>query len=234
VGTYDVTTNAFGFLTQTADGVVISEDAPTVRDFPLQPAPSHRVSGHVRDTGGEPFANATVRVLGTPISPATTDANGFYSFAAVPEGEYDVRTQAGGCSDPQTQHLVVDGEETLDFRLAQRRDAFGYFCEVPTPGYIEAGAVLPLAGDDASTEVNLPFPFAFYGQTYNSAHVTTNGSLNFLTPDVNFGNGAIPSTEPPNAAIYPYWDDLYVDDLASVRSELLRVGAEPDVRHRVA
>jgi hypothetical protein len=38
---------------------------------------------------------------------------------------------------------------------------------------------LPLTGDDAAHTVPLPFPFYFYGQTYDAAFVTTNGHLNF-------------------------------------------------------
>ena len=64
---------------------------------------------------------------------------------------------AGRCNDPQTLHLVVDGDETLDFALVQRQDAFGYFCQVRTPGYIEANTILPLTGDDVSVPVTLPF-----------------------------------------------------------------------------
>jgi hypothetical protein len=223
VGTYDVTASAFGYVTQTANGVAITDGGTTTRDFPLDPAPSHTVSGHVRDSDLNPLANATVTILGTPIPPATTDANGFYSFASVPEGEYDVRAEAGRCNDPQTQHLVVDGDETLDFALPQRSDSFGYFCVIQDINYIEANTVLPLTGDDASIPVSLPFPFTFYGQTYNTAHVATNGFLNFLAPNATFSNSGIPSTFAPNGAIYPFWDDLFVDASASVRTQLLGV-----------
>ncbi|SCL31872.1 Serine protease, subtilisin family [Micromonospora rhizosphaerae] len=221
VGTYEVTATAFGFRQQAVSGLVISEGATTIQDLALQPAPSHAVSGQVRNNDGEPVANATVTVLGKPIAPATTDANGGYSFPSVPEGEYDVRAAAGGCSDQQEQHLVVDGDETLDFTLPQRRDEYGYFCQVSTPGYLEADTVLPLSGDDQSTQVDLPFPFSFYGQTYETAHVSTNGLVNFLGPNSEFFNTSIPSTAAPNAAIYPYWDDLVVDGAASVRTQVL-------------
>jgi hypothetical protein len=44
----------------------------------------------VRDSSGAPIANATVTLLNSPLPPATTDINGFYSFASVPEGSYTV------------------------------------------------------------------------------------------------------------------------------------------------
>lgn len=223
VGTYDATASAFGFLPETATGLVISDGVTTTQDFALTLAPSHPVSGVVRDHVGNPIPNATVTILNTPIPPATTDANGFYSFASVPEGTYDVRAEAGRCNDPQTRQLVVGpGDVTdFDFTLPQRSDSFGYFCEIVPFSFIEATTELPLSGDDAATQVDLPFPFTFYGQTYNTAFVSTNGFLNFQEFNARFFNEAIPNPNPPNAAIYPYWDDLFVDFEASVRTELL-------------
>ena len=227
IGTYDVSARAFGFATSTAT-VEIMEGATTTQDFALTPAPSHAVSGHVHDTAGNPLANATVKILGTPIPEATTDATGAYSFASVPEGEYDVRAASGRCYDPQTQHLVVDGPETLDFDLQLRTDNFGYFCQVVAPSYVEASNVLPLGGDDASIQVSLPFTFTFYGEDYTSAHVATNGFLNFLSPNASFFNSSIPSSFAPNGAIYPFWDDMFIESDSSVRTETL--GTAPNRR----
>jgi hypothetical protein len=222
IGTYDVSTAAFGYLSQTANGVAINENATTDQPFALTPLPSHTVTGTVNDGLGNPISNATITILGTPIPPAITDANGFYSFASVPEGEYDVHATAGGCNDPQTQHLVVVGSETLDFTLPQHSDAFGYTCQIVPFNFIDANNDLGLFGDDDATQVNLPFPFTFYGQTYNTAYVSTNGFLNFEEFNASLGGGPIPDFIAPNSAIYPFWDDLYVDfGAASVRTELL-------------
>jgi subtilisin family serine protease len=227
VGSYDVTASHYRFLSQSATGVVVSEGQATVRSFALTPLPSHSVSGHVRDDGGSPVAGVTVTIEGTPIPPATTAADGSYSFTGVLEGEYDVST-APGCYHPQSRHLVVDGDEILDFTVLQRRDTFGYACQPTTFDFVDASTVLPLTGDLVSTEVELPFPFTFYSATYTTAHVTTKGFLNLLAPDWTYANGQIPSTSPPNAAVYPFWDDLIVDELASVRTELL--GSAPSRR----
>jgi N-acetylneuraminic acid mutarotase len=226
VDTYDVTASHFGYVTQTANGVAITEGQTTTQDFALVAAPSHTVSGNVRDGDGNALANATVTILGTPIPPVTTDATGFYSFASVPEGEYDLRAEAGRCNTAQTQHLVVDGDETLDFALAQRHDGFGYFCRVVRPNYIEGDTSLGLSGDDSSVQVSLPFGFSLYGQTYNTAFVATNGFLNFLAPDATFVNGSIPSQTAPNGAIYPFWDDLFMDGSSTAWTKL--IGSAPD------
>ncbi|MGH2657205.1 MAG: carboxypeptidase regulatory-like domain-containing protein [Actinomycetota bacterium] len=214
VGSYEVTASKFGYLSQTAT-VQVNEAETTTQDFALQPAPSHTVSGHVRDTDGEAVANGTVTILGTPIPPATTDADGFYSFDSVPEGTYDVRAESGRCFDPQTQELVVDGDETLDFTLPLRTDDFGYFCQVVEPNYIEGDTPLGLSGLDAWTEVPLPFEFPFYGEFYDTTFASTKAYVNFLQGNVFFVNSAIPSSGPPNGAIYAFWDDLNVDSAAS-------------------
>jgi hypothetical protein len=211
VGTYDVTASAFGYTSATTTGVDVTDGGTTVVDFALNPSPSHAVSGTVSDNSNSPLEGATVTILGTPIPPTTTDAAGFYSFAGVPEGTYNVKAEAGGCNTSQTQQLVVDGDETLNFTLPALTDNFGYFCQVVTPSYVQGTTSLALSGDDNFVQVNLPFGFSFYGQTYNTSFVATNGYLNFLAGSSIFGNSAIPSGFAPNGAIYPYWDDMYVD-----------------------
>jgi hypothetical protein len=224
VGTYDVSASAFGYVSQTTNGVDVTDGGTTTADFALQPAPSHTVSGHVFDTASAPIANATVTILGAPIPPATTDADGFYTFGPVPDGEYDVNAAAGGCNEPQTQHLSLNGADILDFDFAlpARSDSFGYFCQIVTPGYIEGTTPLGLSGDDNVAMVGLPFGFSFYGQTYGISFVTTNGFLNFLAPNGTFSNSAIPSAGPPNGAIYPYWDDMFLDGSSSMWTDELQ------------
>ena len=134
----------------------------------------------------------------------------------------------------QSKSLVRRGSFILSMGLLILLMAFparaqtDYSMEAVTPGYIEANTILSVGGDDDSVEVPLPFPFTFYGVAYDYAYVSSNGYLNFLGGNSAFSNLPLPTTTIPNAAIYPYWDDLYVDYVASVRSELL--GAAPNRR----
>jgi len=152
-----------------------------------------------------------VTILGTPIAPATTDATGHYTFPSVPNGTYNVRAEAGRCNTAVTDSVMVSGDTTHDFTLPSRSDSFGYFCRVETPAYIEGTTPFPLSGDDSFAPVTLPFSFSFYGQSYTSANVCTNGFITFGTGTCPFTNSSIPSAATPNAAIYPYWDDMFVD-----------------------
>ena len=216
VGNYSVTVSAFGFGTFNGSATV-TQGATTTLNAPLTPVASHSVSGHVRNSDGAGIAGATVRIDGTPIAPATTDAAGAYSFASVPDGSYTATASATDrCLSGQTLPLVVDANETLDFTLAARSDSFGYTCAVEGSAYVEGTTALALTGDDAAATVALPFAFPFYGGSYTQAHVSTNGNVNFLAQNTAFTNTAIPAPAAPNAAVYPLWDDLVLDASSQV------------------
>jgi hypothetical protein len=112
-------------------------------------------------------------------------------------------------------------------------DSFGYTCTAgPTTWTPADQTVLALTGDDAFQQVSLPFGIKFYGTTYTTAWVDTNGLLTFeqLTSSA-WNHGAIPSGPAANkadAAIYPFWDDLVVDSSASVRTAV--TGTAPNRR----
>lgn len=228
IGTYDVTASLFGYLSETAPGVIVREGAITTQNFTLTQAPSHTVSGYVWDDEGNPIPNATVTVLNTPIPPATTNTYGFYSFPSVPEGTYSLRAEAGRCNESQTQQIVVTANLTVDFTLPAREDTFGYRCQIIPLDWVDATSELPLYYDDSAVAVNLPFSFPLYGQDYRTAYVSTNGFLNFLELNARFWNSPIPDPSPPNSAIYALWDDLYVDPGAGDRVKVDTLGVVPD------
>jgi|GEM_PF-1642297 len=63
---------------------------------------------------------------------------------------------------------------------------------------------------DASMVIPLPFPFSYYGQTYTTATVCTNGwiAMGECPSIILFRNWPIPNPLGPPAMIAPYWDDL--------------------------
>ena len=64
--------------------------------------------------------------------------------------------------------------------------------------------------------------------------LSDNGYVNFLGPDqFNFFPSAIPSPATPNAAIYPFWQDLAIDAQSSIDYATVGIAPEPGVRHRV-
>jgi hypothetical protein len=74
-----------------------------------------------------------------------------------------------------------------------------------------SGASAVTGNDVTSAAIPLGFMFPFYGSYYSQVRICTNGWLSFLTTSSSSGvNTTLPSTSEPNAAIYPFWDDLNV------------------------
>ncbi len=102
-------------------------------------------------------------------------------------------------------------------------DAYGYIFrdseEESGPEYewvdiSGVGTAIDGTGDDGSAgpfELGQFFPF--YGAEYTEFWVNSNGFINF-TEDLSghYSNYSIPSSNDPNNAIYPFWDDLHEQD----------------------
>jgi hypothetical protein len=77
------------------------------------------------------------------------------------------------------------------------------------------GTLVPNASniDDGGDVVALPFSFQFFENSYSSVWICSNGFLQFGGDNSGaFFNGPIPSTDVPNNAIYPLWDDYNTSD----------------------
>jgi subtilisin family serine protease len=213
-GTYTVTVTKFGFVTVTGSATVTPNGTATLV-VDLHRAPSAVLSGTVRARSG-PVAGATVAVLDTPLT-ARTDSTGRYRIV-MPKGDYDVAAQAPEpCLTPASAHLSLAADTTIDLFLPDRTDHFGHSCTSSRGApYVGGTTRLDLTGDDVVTQVALPFPVTFYGGTYTTAWVASNGFVSFAGPAYSFVNATIPDSAEPNAALYPFWDDLVVDDQAGV------------------
>ncbi|MQA24034.1 MAG: S8 family serine peptidase [Micromonosporaceae bacterium] len=225
VGSYSVSVRKFGYLTRT-ETVAVTEGETAVRDFVVEQAPSATLSGTVRLSSGAAAAGATVEVVGTPVS-AQTDASGDYT-ATLPHGDYTLRvTHANRCADAATAEVSVAGETRQDVTLPLRADSFGYTCGDAPGEYRPGEQLLDLTGDDRLASVTLPFKAALYGKGYRTATVSTNGWLAFNASTSSLpGNRAIPYTGTPNAALYAFWEDLYVDADAGIYTSV--TGEAPD------
>ncbi|MCF6191610.1 MAG: S8 family serine peptidase [Candidatus Hydrothermae bacterium] len=68
---------------------------------------------------------------------------------------------------------------------------------------------LAVDGDDRGVWYRLPFSFPFYGQTYTSVYVGSNGFLSFVKATNPYTNGSIPNRS-YSGFLAPFWDDLTV------------------------
>ncbi|WLD93271.1 carboxypeptidase regulatory-like domain-containing protein [Alkalihalobacillus sp. AL-G] len=116
-GTYELTITAFGHEEKTFS-ITIENGESLNQTFELTADNAGIVSGIVKDgESGEPIADASVTLLGTPLE-AKTDEQGRFRVSA-PAEEYDVRVLASGYA-PSTQAnvQVVAGEEAaLSFAM---------------------------------------------------------------------------------------------------------------------
>jgi hypothetical protein len=97
-------------------------------------------------------------------------------------------------------------------------DAFGYEWidsddfGGPTYGWVDiSGVGTPLnftLDDQFIGPVDMGMNFRFYGSTYSSIYICSNGFLSFSGDTAAFGNRAIPTAAQPNNFIAPLWDDL--------------------------
>ncbi|BAS27042.1 PKD domain-containing protein [Limnochorda pilosa] len=104
-------------------------------------------------------------------------------------------------------------------------DAFGYtWIDSDEPGgpafqwndIREAGQLLDLHRDDGYVDVELPFPFPFYGEEKTSVRISSNGYLTFGADGTDFTNDAIPDPADPNDLLAVFWDDLTLSSSGAV------------------
>lgn len=82
--------------------------------------------------------------------------------------------------------------------------------EIAPPAGGPGEIVSDITNEDADTvTVALPFRFKFYGLTYDSIGLCSNGFMEFQRSSYRFGDNAqIPNMGPPRRMLAPFWDDL--------------------------
>jgi hypothetical protein len=102
-------------------------------------------------------------------------------------------------------------------------DTYGYYAydvldqpSGPTYDWIEIspdsggpGTLINFTQDDQVLHYGLPFTFQYYGVSYDSFTVSTNGWIGMgVITDDDYSNSAIPDGDGPSSMIAPYWEDL--------------------------
>ncbi|MFG3189788.1 S8 family serine peptidase [Streptomyces omiyaensis] len=214
-GTYPVTVVKFGYLTGKSDVTVVA-DRTTTTDTVLVPAPTGTVTGTVGSVSG-PEADVELVVQGTPVR-TTTGADGRYALT-LPTGTYEVTiTPRNKCAETEAIGVTVGtGGLGRNVSLSGRVDGFGTTCRqsaAPFPsGDSRVDVTGPYGGYDV---VDLPFPVALYGRTYDKAWVSLDGVLILGSPDFGGANTRLPDKTGANGALYPFWDDLRMDEASGI------------------
>ena len=226
-GVYTLTVSYFGLRTRTSTVTVAEDGTATAAVDLAESVPWHVVSGMVTDPAGDPVAKAAVTVADYPEQKFSTGPGGRFK-ASLPEGAFELLVVPGHWLAAATVPLTVDGDEKLTVKAVAKSDAHGYRAGVVKPKNNPAGKKLKLTGDEAATEVELPFPMTFYGETYRAVTVHSNGYLAFGAPAAAGGgdNTALPAATVDAPAVFAFWDDLILDDSSVVRTRA--AGTEPN------
>jgi len=99
------------------------------------------------------------------------------------------------------------GPDAFGYRWADSHDPLGpaFHWEDITA----TGTPIPLNGDDQNLgPFPLPFAFPFYGNTFTSFRISSNGWVRFTNTTSALSNYALPSTSAPENLLAAWWDDL--------------------------
>ncbi len=127
--------------------------------------------------------------------------------ASVPHYEW---TELGKDeTDTRPGVLGSGGPDVFGYRWVDSDDPDGPAFDWVDITTIGTPVTLPGSGDDANaTGIPLGFSFPFYGSTYSTVNVCSNGWLSFTSTATSLSNSALPASGAPENLLAPFWDDL--------------------------
>lgn len=222
---YTLTARAFGYAERSVSLSIRLGHAKR-RNLKLAPLPRFTLSGRVTSRDGAAIEGTEVRLEDVPVDPVETDASGAYAFADVPLGDYTVTAGDGICIKKKSKRVSIASDTAVKLKVREASDRFGYRCRHVASAWLDGVDVLPLSFDVGEAALPLPFPFPFYGVEHDTAFVTPYGYVTFIPGMSTFFRAPLPSADIPNAALYPYWDDLFAAFDSVVRTAT--VGGPPN------
>jgi hypothetical protein len=110
----------------------------------------------------------------------------------------------------------VGGPDPFGYRWIDSDQAGGpafSWNDIAATGTVVSG----LRYDDENVgPIPIGFDFPFYGNTFNSVRVSTNGWISFTSTSTAFGNRPLPDSGAPENLIALFWDDLHFRDVERV------------------
>lgn len=192
--------------------------AAVIGNYGLAAEAGYDVSCIIRDSAGTAVYTGS-RAVSDTLAVGAADTVSFPDWTPGIEGVYTVTFITSLTGDgyavndtaayPTTSyyHRSTGGPDAFGYRWSDSDTANG-----PSYEWIDATAGTALGtGDDAQIKLQIGFPFPFYGTTYDSLWISTNGYVNFTkTGGTSPFDTVLPCAATPNNGIYLFWDDLNV------------------------
>jgi len=162
------------------------------------------------------FASEFRAPTGAPAAPVATSPD----VPRLPKGMVDTRVGAA-----VTRHIGAP-------------DHFGHtWIDSDEPGgpafqWVDISGIgkkIPFLGDDIMTSrIPIGFSFPFFGGTFDTLRISSNGYISFTSRASDYSNLPLPDTQAPENMIAPYWDDLFAAYFSNtyVHSDGLRMVIE--------
>ena len=224
------TVSYFGYA-QFSTMMTVADSDTVFLNIPMNTVPSCLINGLVTIGNNIPVSGATVAVANTPLAPQTTNFQGHFGFLLPVSNTYTFEVTFQDIENEV--QVVVPNVNNLDVTIPLNSprtipsgpDLHGYRAfEVydtgiaPSFNWVEidpyrggSGQVLSFFNlQDVSAFVEMPFPFKFYGQSFDSITVNENGWIApGEDPDRTNANQSIPHNAGPAGMLALFWDNLF-------------------------
>ena len=202
-------TMALEYFPSGGDECLVSNYASPSVDWTLLPGGASAIQTSLSNTGpggGTPTRPALQGALESARIRATAFPNNKVIALLATDGEpnncsssitsvAEIATAGRlGTPFPGTSMSVITGNEAMD--------------------NISGTGTQSVSGDDSlSGPLNIGFSFPYFGNSFTSFKVSTNGFITFRTDhsDSYYTNGYLPDTSNPDGVVAALWDDLVVD-----------------------
>jgi hypothetical protein len=202
--------------TSSVGSVHIAIGSLTAVGSAVKPA-SDTVSNTIDNTGsGCDMSYSATVIQDTPFRPRHDYGNiQPNSIRQSPIGFANTSSAKGTRTEPYypPQMLRAGGPDAFGYRYKDSDEVGG-----PSFGWVDitgTGTALNLTDDDVE-KVAVGFSFPYYGNTYDSIYIVSNGYLGFGVTSSDYSNDSIPNSSTPNNLIAIWWDDLNADSLPNI------------------
>jgi subtilisin family serine protease/PKD repeat protein len=130
----------------------------------------------------------------------------------------DINWSVAKCSMNDTSLTLLEsgGPDAYGYYWKDSNDLYGphyQWLDITSTGTL----LSDMNGDDIlSDPITLPFSFNFYGNSFTSLRVCSNGWISFSSVSVSYNNTTLPNTEAPLNLIAPFWDDFILTSAGKI------------------